>query len=64
MWYSLGSVVIVTLNLLEFKVDKVRRVKRAGLLELHRFYSGSQGIEVGVGTQSDCPSTDQVEPEV
>lgn len=59
---SLCGIVVVRLNPLEFKVDEVCGVKRAGFLELHNFRSGgSRSAEVFVGTQASYPSADQVE---
>lgn len=55
---------VVVFNPLEFKVDEVGRVERTGFPEFHRLHSGSHVVEVGVGTQTGCTSTDQVEPEV
>ena len=52
---------VVVLNPLEFKVDKVCGVQRTGLLEFHLLHCGSQAVEVGVCTQTSCPGTNQVE---
>lgn len=58
---SLGGVVGVVLNPLQFKVDKVCGVKWTGLFQFHRLHSGGHAVEVRVGSQTGRPSTDQVE---
>ena len=55
---------VIVLDPLELKVDKVCGVKRASLLEFHRPHIGSHPVEVGTDTQTSCPSTEQVEPYV
>lgn len=62
--YSLGSIVIIRLDPLEFEVNKVCGVKRTRLLEFHSLYSRSRVIEVGIGTQAGGTCTNQVESQV
>jgi hypothetical protein len=56
--------VVVVFDPLEFKVDKVCGIERTGLLQFHRLHGGGEAVEIGVGTQTSCPGTDQVEPHV
>ena len=54
MGHILGSVVVVRLNLLELKVNKVVRVKRALLLLFLHGGGPTRTLEIHVGSETSC----------